>query len=51
MGISEGLPQNTLANTNKARDWRIHGDFSQTMIRIARHPLPKVRPTKGRRTD
>jgi hypothetical protein len=36
MGIRGGISRNTLANANKVRDWRIHADFAQALIRIAR---------------
>ena len=36
MGIRGGMARNTLANANAKRDWRIHADFAQTLIRIAR---------------
>ena len=36
MGIRGGMARNTLANANRKRDWRIHPDFAQALIRIAR---------------
>ena len=36
MGIRGGMARNTLANANAKRDWRIHADFAQVLIRIAR---------------
>ena len=36
MGIRGGMSRNTLANANQRRDWRIHAEFAQAMIRIAR---------------
>ena len=36
MGIRGGMSRNTLANANSKRDWRIHADFAQALIRIAR---------------
>ena len=36
MGIRGGMARNTLANANAKRDWRIHADFAQALIRIAR---------------
>jgi len=36
MGIRGGISRNTLANANKARDWRIYADFAQSLIQIAR---------------
>ena len=36
MGIRGGVARNTLANANQVRDWRIHADFAQTLIGIAR---------------
>ena len=36
MGIRGGMARNTLANANRKRDWRIHADFAQALIRIAR---------------
>ncbi len=36
MGIRGGVSRNTLANANKTRDWRIYGDFAQSLIVIAR---------------
>ena len=36
MGIRGGMARNTLANANRKRDWRIHADFAQGLIRIAR---------------
>ena len=36
MGILSGISRNTLANANKNRDWRIHADFAQSLIRKAR---------------
>ena len=36
MGIRGGMARDTLANANRKRDWRIHADFAQALIRIAR---------------
>jgi len=36
MGIRGKVSRNTLANANKVRDWRIHADFAQSLIHIAR---------------
>ena len=36
MGIRGGMARNTLANANRKRDWRIHADFAQALIRVAR---------------
>ena len=36
MGIGGGISRNTLANANQARDWRIHADFAQRLIAVAR---------------
>ena len=36
MGIRGGMARNTLANANATRDWRIHADFAQRLIRTAR---------------
>jgi len=36
MGIRGGISRNTLANANQTRDWRIHADFAQALIHIAR---------------
>ncbi|HIL17257.1 MAG TPA: DUF4372 domain-containing protein [Deltaproteobacteria bacterium] len=36
MGVRSGVSRNTLSNANKVRDWRIHADFAQALIRIAR---------------
>ena len=36
MGIRGGVARNTLSNANKVRDWRIHADFAQALIQIAR---------------
>jgi hypothetical protein len=36
MGIRGGVSRNTLSNANKVRDWRIHANFAQALIRIAR---------------
>ena len=40
MGIRGGMARNTLANANRKRDWRIHADFAQALIRIARSTPP-----------
>ena len=37
MGIRRGVSRNNLANANQSRDWRIHADFSQNLIRSARN--------------
>ena len=36
MGLNSGVSRNTLANANHVRDWRIHADFAQTLIHMAR---------------
>ena len=36
MGIRGKVSRNTLANANKARDWRIYADFAQSLISVAR---------------
>ncbi len=36
MGIRGGVSRNNLANANQARDWRLHADFAQHLIHIAR---------------
>ena len=37
MGIrSASVARNTLSKANERRDWRIHADFSQSLIRMAR---------------
>ena len=36
MGIRGRVSRNTLANANRNRDWRIHADFAQALIHIAR---------------
>ncbi len=36
MGIRGMVSRNTLANANEKRDWRIHADFAQALIAIAR---------------
>lgn len=36
MGIRGRVSRNTLANANRRRDWRIHAEFAQELIRIAR---------------
>ena len=36
MGFRSTVARNTLANANAARDWRIHADFAQSLISIAR---------------
>jgi hypothetical protein len=36
MGIRGKVSRNTLAHANEVRDWRIHGDFAQVLIGIAR---------------
>lgn len=37
MGIrAPGVARNTLSKANERRDWRIHADFAQALIRIAR---------------
>ncbi len=36
MGIRGMVSRNTLANANEKRDWRIHADFAQGLIAIAR---------------
>ena len=36
MGIRGRVSRNTLANANKTRDWRIHADFAQVLIKEAR---------------
>ena len=36
MGIRGHVSRSTLADANEQRDWRIHADFAQSLIRIAR---------------
>ncbi len=36
MGISSAVSCSTLADANETRDWRIHADFAQTLIAVAR---------------
>jgi len=36
LGIRATVARNTLANANAVRDWRIHADFAQSLIGIAR---------------
>ena len=36
IGIRSRVSRNTLANANQVRDWRIHTDFAQVLIGIAR---------------
>jgi Domain of unknown function (DUF4372)/Transposase DDE domain len=36
LGFRSGIARNTLANANATRDWRIHCDFAQSLIGIAR---------------
>ena len=36
LGIRSAVARNTLANANAVRDWRIHADFAQSLIGIAR---------------
>ncbi len=36
MGIRGHVSRSTLADANERRDWRIHADFAQSLIRIAR---------------
>ncbi len=36
MGIRGTVSRNTLANANEKRDWRIHADFAQALLAIAR---------------
>ena len=36
MGIGSQVSRNTLSNANHVRDWRIHADFAQALIAIAR---------------
>ena len=36
MGFRSTVARNTLANANSVRDWRIHADFAQSLISIAR---------------
>ncbi len=36
MGIHSKVSKSTLADTNETRDWRIHADFAQSLINIAR---------------
>ena len=50
MGVRGGVSRNTLANANRARDWRIHADFAQHPVHLARDthagdalPVPDVR--------
>jgi len=35
-GIRAAISRSTLADANEQRDWRIHADFAQSLIRIAR---------------
>ncbi len=36
MGIRGGVSRNTPANANQARDWKIHADFAQHPVHVAR---------------
>jgi Domain of unknown function (DUF4372)/Transposase DDE domain len=36
MGISSAVSRSTLADANETRDWRIHADFAQSLIAVAR---------------
>jgi hypothetical protein len=36
MGVQQEIKRSTLADANKARDWRIHADFAQRLIEHAR---------------
>ena len=36
MGFRSTIARSTLADANESRDWRIHADFAQTLIAIAR---------------
>ena len=36
MGIGNAVSRSTLADANETRDWRIHADFAQSLIAIAR---------------
>lgn len=36
MGFRSEVARNTLANANAVRDWRIHADFAQALINLAR---------------
>jgi hypothetical protein len=36
LGIRSAVARNTLANANAVRDWRIHADYAQSLIAIAR---------------
>ena len=36
MGFCSQVARSTLADANESRDWRIHADFAQVLIRIAR---------------
>ena len=36
MGLPETLARSTLADANRARDWRIYADFAQRLIAQAR---------------
>jgi hypothetical protein len=36
LGFRSTVARNTLANANAVRDWRIHADFAQSLISIAR---------------
>ncbi len=52
MGIRGGVSRNAPANANRARDWRIHADFAQRPVHVARDahaddalPGPDVRDT------
>ncbi len=41
MGFRSTVARNTLANANAVRDWRIHADFAQSLIGIARRLYAK----------
>jgi hypothetical protein len=43
MGIKARVSRSTLADANEVRDWRIHAEFSQSLIGIAR-PLYAAEP-------
>jgi Domain of unknown function (DUF4372)/Transposase DDE domain len=36
MGISTAVSRSTIADANETRDWRIHADFAQSLIAVAR---------------
>jgi Domain of unknown function (DUF4372) len=53
MGFRAHVARSTLAKANEIRDWRIHADFAQALIRIARRLYAGEEfgvPLKGRIT-